>query len=410
MSRQAIANVSWGDHVEWGAGSAGLRSPDDVARSVERWVRRDGATRIHFREHEYYRRFGRVVHRTWRSDVFDARPDWDENAEMIRRGHEAGLEVWLYVTIYDELWLDTDWAWPWDPGTNWLSDHVRDHPEDVLVDRAGRERLWGVLDYNSVGARAYRVAAIRTLLGERDWDGVFVCTRSQSRPAAHGDQFGFNDPSVELYREKHGTNPRREPFDLPAWRRVRGEGLTRLLRDLRGLAGERGIGLAVGIPRADVIGPPIGNLWLDWRTWAGDHLVDALVVGQISEICPSAWVHLWPEIELAGYLADPVRGTGMRSLDEDLDEQFGPGCAAAGVELYLSRLHDHPDAAVEAELVDEHPLLAGIQYSTFRRDLSAAGAHLPWARTLQWPDGSNAWDPERGLVRVERPVTTGGDR
>ena len=37
-----IANVSWGDHLEWGAGSARLATPDDVARSVERWVERDG--------------------------------------------------------------------------------------------------------------------------------------------------------------------------------------------------------------------------------------------------------------------------------------------------------------------------------------------------------------------------------
>ena len=410
MSGRNIANVSWGDHVEWGEGSAGLRSPDDFARSVERWVERDGAQRIHFREQEYYRRFGKVVHRTWRSDQFDHGPGFDENAEVLRRGQEAGLDVWLYVTIFDELWLDTDWYWPWDPGTNWLSDYVRDNPDEVLVDRQGRERLWGVLDYKSEAARAYRVEAIRTLLGEHEWDGLFVCTRSQSRPAAHGDQFGFNEPSIALYRERFGADPRRDPFDVEAWRRVRGEGLTALLGDLRGLTRERGIALSVGIPRADVMGPPIGNLWLDWRGWADDRLVDALVIGQIAEICPSAWVHMWPEVEVDGYLADPVRGTGMRPLDEDIDERFGPAAAAAGVELYLSRLHDEPDPELEARLVDEHPALAGIQYSTFRRDLGADRALLPWARTLQWPDGRNAWDPERGLVRVERPVTVGVER
>ena len=188
MSGRNIANVSWGDHVEWGEGSAGLRSPDDFARSVERWVERDGAQRIHFREQEYYRRFGKVVHKTWRSDQFDHGPGFDENAEVLRRGHEAGLAVWLYVTIFDELWLDTDWYWPWDPGTNWLSDYVRDNPDEVLVDRDGRERLWGVLDYNSAAARAYRVEAIRTLLGEHEWDGAVrvhtlaVAARRARRP------------------------------------------------------------------------------------------------------------------------------------------------------------------------------------------------------------------------------------
>ena len=404
MAGRNIANVSWGDHIEWGSDSARLASPDDFARSVERWVTRDNASRIHFREHEYYRRFGRVVNRTYRNTVFDEAPAFDENAEILRRGHEAGLPVYLYVTIFDELWLDSQWAWPWDPKSNWQSDYVRDHPEDVLVDRDGRERLWGVLDYNSAAARAFRVEAIRTLLGAHDWDGVFVCTRSQSRPAAHGDQFGFNEPSVALYRERFGSDPRREPFDLDAWREVRGEGLTALLRDLRALTEEHGQALSIGIPRGDLMGPPIGNMALAWRTWVAEGLVDSLVIGQISEICPSAWVHLWPEAPVEGHLVDPIRFVGLRPLATDLNEVFGPACALADVELYLSRLHDHPNPTLEARLVDENPLLDGIQYSTFRRDLASAAAELPWRRTLQWPEGRNSWAPKRGLVRVELPA------
>jgi hypothetical protein len=333
-----IANVSWGDHLEWGAGSARLATPDDFARSVERWVTRDGAGRIHFREQEYYRRHGRTLRPRPRDQVFVERPGFDENTEIIRRGHEAGLPVYLYVTIFDELWLETDWAWPWDPTTNWLSDYVRDHPEDVLVDRSGRERLWGVVDYNSPPARAYRVAAVRELLDEHDWDGLFVCTRSQSRPAAHGDQFGFNSHSLALYRERTGRDATADPLDLDAWRAVRGEGLTALLGDLRALTRERDLALSVGIPRGDVMGPPIGNLALDWRGWARDGRIDSLVIGQISEICPSAWVHLWPEAPVAGHLVDPVRFVGLRPLAADLDEVVGPVMTAAGVDLFLSRL------------------------------------------------------------------------
>lgn len=283
-----IANVSWGDHLEWGAGSARLASPDDIARSVERWVTRDCAGRIHFREHEYYRRFGRIVHPTSRAEGFQAELGFDENAEIIRRGHAAGLPVYLYLTIYDEMWLDTDWSWPWDPQTNWQSDFVRDHPEHVAVHRDGVERHWGILDYNQPAARAYRVAVIRQLLGRHDWDGVFICTRSQSKPAADGDQFGYNSGSIELYRARHGTDPRTPDVDIDAWRQVRGMGLTQLLRDVRAATDERGLRLAIGIPRGDFMGPPIGNLHLDWRTWAAEGLIDSMVVGQISEICPSA--------------------------------------------------------------------------------------------------------------------------
>ncbi len=398
-----IANVSWGDHIEWGSGSARLASADDIARSVERWVTRDGAGRIHFREHDYYRRHGRSVRQRVREEAFEARVGFDENAEILRRGHEAGLPVYLYVTIYDELWLDTDWAWPWDPTTNWLSDYVRDHPEDVLVSRTG-ERLWGVLDYNSADARAYRVGVLRELLSEHPWDGLFICTRSQSRPAAHGDEFGFNPASLALYHARTGADAVEDPLNLDAWRAVRGEGLTALLRDLRGMTRELGVAMSAGVARGDVMGPPIGNLALDWRGWAAEGLVDSLVIGQISEICPSAWVHLWPESPVTGHLLDPVRFVGLRALDEDLDRVFGPVMAEAGVELYLSRLHDHPDPAGEARLVADHPLLTGVQYSTFRRDLGEDSASLPWKRTLQWPDGRNSWDPDRGLIRNELPA------
>ena len=399
-----IANVSWGDHIEWGVGSARLASPDDIARSVERWVTRDGAGRIHFREHEYYRRFGRILHPSMRNETFRAELGFDENAEVIRRSHEAGLPIYLYLTIYDELWLDTDWAWPWEPATNWQSDIVRDHPEHIAVDRAGRERHWGILDYNEPQARAYRVAVIRELLGRHDWDGVFICTRSQSKPAADGDQFGFNAASVELYRTLYGSDPRDPDVDLDAWRSVRGRGLTELLRDVRRATDERGLRLAIGIPRGDYMGPPIGNLHLDWRTWTAEELVDSLVIGQISEICPSAWVHLWPECDVGSQLLDPVRGTGMRPLAEDLDEVFGPVCARDSVDLFLSRLHDHQDPEGDVRLVEQHPYLSGIQYSTFRRDLGSDAASLPWRRTLQWPEGRNTWDPDRGLVRLELPA------
>lgn len=398
-----IASVSWGDHIEWGEGSARLASPDDFARSVDRWIERDGADRIHFRENHYYTRYGRPVRHNPRSDTW-LRPTFDESDAMVRSGRVAGVPVHLYATIYDELWLDTDWAWPWDPATNWLSEYVREHPGHTLVDRAGLERLHGVLDYNEPEAREYRVRVLDTLLGDYEWQGLFICTRSQSRPARQGDQFGYNEASARLYAERWGADPRTADPDIDAWRAIRGEGLTALLRDLRTMTQRRGIELSIGTPRGDFMGPPIGNLRLDWRTWLAEGLVDALVVGQLNEICPSAWVHLWPEAPVEGHLLDPVRGVGLRTLDDDLDSVFGPACAAAGAGLYLSRLHDHPDPALEARLVAEHRFLAGIQYSTFRRDLAEAAAALPWRHTLDWPDGRNAWDPDRGLIRLELPT------
>ena len=126
------------------------------------------------------------------------------------------------------------------------------------------------------------------------------------------------------------------------------------------------------------------------------------MIGQISEICPSAWVHLWPEAPVEGYVFDPVRGVGIRPLDQDLDEVFGPACARAGVELFLSRLHDHPDPALEARSSRTSASSGNPVLDVPPRPRGGRG-RLPWRRTLRWPEGRNAWDPERGLVRLELP-------
>ena len=124
--------------------------------------------------------------------------------------------------------------------------------------REGRERLWGVLDYNAEEARAFRVQVIRELLEAHDWDGVFLCTRSQSKPARHGDQFGYNEPSLARYRARFGAeaDPRDPAADLDAWREVRGEGLTQLLRDVRALTDARGKAARDRHPARRRHGPP----------------------------------------------------------------------------------------------------------------------------------------------------------
>jgi len=86
------------------------------------------------------------------------------------------------------------------------------------------------------------------------------------------------------------------------------------------------------MPRSDHIGPPYGNMVLDWRTWAQEGLVDGIVLGVIS----GGW-HYPDSMDRPGYVQSQQDRVGMRDVEFDLGEWFGPWCAEHGVDLLLSR-------------------------------------------------------------------------
>src|SRR5688572_23021579 len=71
---------------------------------------------------------------------------WDDFARVPALAHDAGLQAWLYVSVFDE-------GWPLAPPrvravshhnamhgqhVSWQSDLTRTHPDWVTVDRSGR--------------------------------------------------------------------------------------------------------------------------------------------------------------------------------------------------------------------------------------------------------------------------------
>ena len=85
-------------------------------------------------------------------------------------------------------------------------------------------------------------------LGRGDFAGLFVCLRSQSKPADFADQYGFNTPVREDFQARYGIEIRQEDFDLQAWRDLLGAYLTLFLTELRTELNFWGIHLAVGVP------------------------------------------------------------------------------------------------------------------------------------------------------------------
>ena len=110
---------------------------------------------------------------------------------------------------------------------------MRDHPEDVLVDREGRERLHGVLDYNARGAGVAGRASASCWAARM---GRPVRLHAVAVPAGGAWRpFGFNELRRRPVSGANGRAIRATRVDLDAWRAVRGEGLTALLRDLRAM-------------------------------------------------------------------------------------------------------------------------------------------------------------------------------
>lgn len=365
-------SVSWGDHVEWGVGPGRLATPEDIDTAVGRWRDEFGADTVLWREHRTVRqlsRFFRHPGATPRESERQGIVAFDEHAAVIEAAHRHGMRAFVYTTIgFDEGWpLELDW---WGGVDARQSKYVLFHPDHQLTDRDGAPHH-GVLCLAYEEARAYLVGKFQWLLAQHAWDGLFLCTRSQSRPASFADRYGFNRPIVEQYRARHGVDITLEDFDLGAWRDLHGEQLTQLLREVRDLTAPQGTAVTVGIPRADHLGPPVGNLTLEWRRWMDDGLVDELVVDQVAAVCPSTWLDMWPRDHGYGYLEADARS--RPDLLPDLVERWGPAAVATGVPVSVARMWHEPDPEVEAA-IREVEGIRGTVHGSFRwaRDLGEA--------------------------------------
>lgn len=321
-----------------------------------------------WREHRSIRLLSRYAGAQRESERRDV-VAFDEHEAVIAAAHRRGMRAFVYTSIgFDEGWpLELGW---W--GGDWArqSKYVLFHPDHQLTDRDGMPHH-GVLCLAEEEVRAYLVGKFQWLLAQHAWDGLFLCTRSQSRPASYADRYGFNRPIIEQYRARHGVDILHDDFDLGAWRDLHGEQLTQLLREVRDLTAPQGTAISVGIPRADYLGPPVGNMTLEWRRWMADGLVDELIVDQVAAVCPSTWLDMWPRDHGYGYLdADARRRPNLLG---DLSERWGPVALETGVPVSVARMWQEPDSEVD-EVIREVAGVRGTVHSSFRwgRDLGEA--------------------------------------
>ena len=295
-----------------------MDQPDKILRCAERWQSEFDAGALYWREMRSWSKFriGFTPPGAPPRKVFDdyERKGYDEHELITTQVKEMGYKVYMYATMFDEGFPLSE---GWQGGIyGWQSQFTMANPEYLARDKEGRPH-YGIMEYTYPDVRRYTIRRILSALGDYDFDGVFVCTRSQSKPAVHGDQFGFNEPVVEEYGRRYGVDMMRRNFDLEPWRRLRGEGLTQFFRELRSALNARGMKLGIGVPTGNYIGPPLGNLYLDWKTWVEEKLVDDLVIDQVAVRCPSFWHLMWPKnpgLRIPGQRRGPLRNQGGRRL------------------------------------------------------------------------------------------------
>ena len=372
-----MVSVSWSDHLIFGEGDGRLDSPAAVRRRIHNWksaldagiiLWRCTRDRIkgRYQQARGYRHFYQTHGR--------AEP-WDAHRQLPDVAHEFGMQVFLYVTLFDE-------GWPLLPKkvrelsyhnkmhcqhVSWQSSFSRHNPEYIMTDRTLKKRQWGVMCLAYPEVRRHFIGRYQRLLATGDFDGLFVCLRSQSRPADFADQFGFNQPLRDTYFKRHGRDIWVEDFDLKPWRILQGEYLTLFWKELKeSLKGSQYL-LAVGAPRGKILGPPLGNASLQWPVWVKKDLVDHLVIDQNSSRCPSMWHDLWPMHRGYGYVQNYLDSGNMNSLQSDLTSVYHPAFEGRSTKLYLARQWKKRSPDIEQGLL-EHPVVEGLVFSSFRHD------------------------------------------
>ena len=160
------------------------------------------------------------------------------------------------------------------------------HPEWIPVDRAGIRRMPGPLSFAYPEARKAMVKHFVRIAKLCKLDGLIFHTYNENFGLINNDEFGFNEPIVKEYKKRYGVDIRKQPYDKQKLADLRGEYVTKFLRELHAALKKEGIKLGVFI---DAKNPEIPQCWLaspdtiisgritmNWRKWVDDGIVDQL--------------------------------------------------------------------------------------------------------------------------------------
>ncbi len=267
-------------------------------------------------------------HRFLHKCMDDVKKEFSQGLETRLAAERNGLDFWIWLPIVysvgcppvvDELGLDK---------TNWGYEHTYslEHRDQLVVDRKGKTQ-YGVLEYAYPGVRENMVETILSFIEKTGAKKVIACMRSETSqmmpPPEHADQYGFNEPVVQDMLKLYNVNILEDPrfdykspdFDvndpmLENWRILRGSYLTQFYRQLREAVNkiDPEIQIGVQLPGGDYIGPPLGNMKIEWKKWVDEGLIDLVILNITLEAT------LDREAYKKGYLTDANTGKGIHPV------------------------------------------------------------------------------------------------
>jgi len=377
MKQKNIMSVSWTDHLIFGKGEDRLKTPEILDKHIKIWRDELNADTIYWRLLRKYIDGSYHIGRGYKSKfTCSYNIGWNDIKTVPKIANDNGLKPYLYVSIFDE-------GFPLAPKKirevsyhnkhhfqhiSWQSKFSQKNPNYTIVDRSGKRRQWGVLCLGYPEVRDHFRIRFLQLINNSEFDGLFICLRSQSKPALYADLYGFNEPIRKEYQKRYGVDICKEDFDLQSWRDLNGEYLTVFLSEMRESLKQQGIRLSIGVSRGDILGPPLGNTTLHWREWVKQKIIDELIINQNSSKCPSLGHKLWLMHRGIGYIQNYIDGSGMPDIQNQIKTTYTSIFNQnKSTNLYIARQWDKPSKKEETKLI-KNKVVKGLVFSSFKHD------------------------------------------
>jgi hypothetical protein len=231
--------------------------------------------------------------------------DVKTNEAAIRAARRNGLEIWLWTGLFE-------YASQADAGGAQRFPYqcefkIRiEHPDWVPVNKYGTRLQGGPVEFAYPQARKWVIDRLTRYVADKNYDGIVFYTYVENFSLRYMDEFGYNQPIVDEFKKRYGVDIRTQPFDKVAWAKLRGEYVTRFLRELRSSFSKHDKKICVMIEpeggqshlpmvwRSGGQIRPVGNIYMDWEQWVNERLVDEINVyypgsddlaRQVLEIC-----------------------------------------------------------------------------------------------------------------------------
>ena len=194
---------------------------------------------------------------------------WNLLQEAVGCTREAGLSPWIWYSLYEES-----------HGQVPLTRFAQEHPECWAVDREGRRRS-SRLSFTFPEVRQHKLALVKEMM-DYGFEGLLLDFVRQL-PRIDEDlppqvdeggvcRYGYEEPTVESYRDRYGADPKQAPNGEESWVRHRAGFVTRFMSELQDQLRETSSACPVGIlvqPQSS-----LSRSLPDWRRYVHDGLLE----------------------------------------------------------------------------------------------------------------------------------------